>query len=133
MYNRYIRNAHGEYICVPVPDPPRPQTPPPPIAPPSIPPPPPAPAYEQPRKHARGPAHVPPPHSAEHRPPPSHDHQPPPSPQPDASRFLARMLERMRLQDVDTGDLLLLLILFFLFEEKADDELLIALGLLLIL
>jgi len=50
-----------------------------------------------------------------------------------ASRFLGRILERMRLQDVDTGDLLLLLILFFLFEEKADDELLIALGLLLIL
>lgn len=47
--------------------------------------------------------------------------------------FLQRMLGKLKLQDVDTADILLLLILFFLFEEKADDELLIALGLLLIL
>ena len=32
-----------------------------------------------------------------------------------------------------TGDLLLLLILFFLFREEADEEVLIAIGLLLIL
>ncbi len=48
-------------------------------------------------------------------------------------RFLGRLLEQLRLKDVDTGDLLLLLILFFLFQEKSDDEALIALGLLLIL
>ena len=69
-------------------------------------------------------------------PPPPPRREPPrvpPPPPPDATRFLGRILERMRLQDVDTGDLLLLVILFFLFEEKADDELLIALGLLLIL
>ena len=47
--------------------------------------------------------------------------------------FVSRILELLHLQDVDTADLLLLLLLFFLFEEKADDELLIALGLLLIL
>ena len=46
-------------------------------------------------------------------------------------RFLGRLLEQFK--DVDSGDLLLLLILFFLFREKADDEALIALGLLLIL
>ena len=34
---------------------------------------------------------------------------------------------------VDTGDLLLLGLLFFLFRENADEELLVALGLLLIL
>jgi len=37
------------------------------------------------------------------------------------------------LGDLDSGDLLLLLILFLLFREKADEELLIAIGLLLIL
>lgn len=51
----------------------------------------------------------------------------------DGEQFLERMLGKLKLQDVDTADILLLLILFFLFEEKADDELLIALGLLLIL
>lgn len=74
--------------------------------------------------------------------------QPPPPPPPreqaarprewpgagrEVSQLLSHLLERLPLRDVDTGDLLLLLILFFLFEEKADDELLIALGLLLIL
>ena len=35
--------------------------------------------------------------------------------------------------DLDSGDLLVLLLLFMLFRENADEELLIALGLLLIL
>jgi len=34
---------------------------------------------------------------------------------------------------VDTGDLLLLALLFLLFREDADEELLVAIGLLLIL
>ena len=42
-------------------------------------------------------------------------------------------IDKLPLKGVDTADILLLLILFFLFEEKADDELLVALGLLLIL
>ena len=46
---------------------------------------------------------------------------------------IARLLERFHLEELDTGDLMLLVLLFFLMEEKADDELLIALGLLLIL
>ena len=37
------------------------------------------------------------------------------------------------LDRVDAGDLLLLGLLYFLFREKADEELLVALGLLLIL
>lgn len=56
-----------------------------------------------------------------------------PHAQQEGEQFLQRMLGKLKLQDVDTADILLLLILFFLFEEKADDELLIALGLLLIL
>ena len=43
------------------------------------------------------------------------------------------LVSRLLPDNVDAGDILLLLILFFLFEEKADDELLVALGLLLIL
>jgi hypothetical protein len=43
------------------------------------------------------------------------------------------MLDKFHLDNVDSGDLLLLLLLFFLFKEEADEELLIALGLLLIL
>ena len=41
--------------------------------------------------------------------------------------------KRQHLSSVDSGDLLLLAILFFLFREGADEELLVALGLLLIL
>jgi len=48
-------------------------------------------------------------------------------------RTLRRLLDRFHLENVDTGDLLLLILLFLLFEEDADEELLFALGLLLIL
>ena len=41
--------------------------------------------------------------------------------------------DQFHLSSVDSGDLLLLAILFFLFREGADEELLVALGLLLIL
>ena len=75
-------------------------------------------------------------------PPPEKQRQPPPpppkppedaAPKEDPSQFISRLLDKLPLKGVDKSDLLLLLILFFLFEEKADDELLIALGLLLIL
>ena len=114
MYNRYLRNDQGEYTCVP---------------------------QEEPRR-ASAPAGAevrePPP------PPPQSDcTPPPPPPQADGSetggafregfQFLDKLLEKLHLQDLDGADLMLLLLLFFLFEEKADDELLIALGLLLIL
>ncbi len=67
---------------------------------------------------------------------PPRDNRPPPPPPPisqEASQFFSRILDKLPLKGVDTADILLLLILFFLFEEKADDELLVALGLLLIL
>jgi len=47
--------------------------------------------------------------------------------------FLRHILDQLHLDHVDTGDLLLLGLLFFLFREDADEELLVALGLLLIL
>lgn len=118
MYNRYIRNEHGDYICVPVTEPARRA----PSQRESFPPKPPP----QPEERFEPPPPKPP---FSHMPHPT----PKPPPPPDASRFLGQLLEKLRLQDVDTGDLLLLLILFFLFQEKADDEVLIALGLLLIL
>lgn len=115
MYNRYIRNERGEYVCVPVAAPPPPPKPPPPPPPPS-----------RPKPDPPPPPPPPPP-----IPPPAP--KPPPPPPPDVTRLLSGLLERLRLQDVDTGDLLLLAILFLLFREKADEEVLIALGLLLIL
>lgn len=66
-------------------------------------------------------------------PPPPQAASAPPRPGREVSQLLSHLLEKLPLKGVDMGDLLLLLILFFLFEEKADDELLIALGLLLIL
>ena len=109
MYNRYVRNERGEYVCVPAAAPQRRHDPPPPAPPMPLPEPPPAP-----------------------RPPPP-PMPPRPAPPQDALRLPGWILDRIRLQGVDTGDLLLLAILFLLFKEKADDELLIALGLLLIL
>lgn len=62
-------------------------------------------------------------------------HTPPPDPdRPDGlTGFLQHLLDQLHLDHVDTGDLLLLVLLFFLFREDADEELLVALGLLLIL
>ena len=103
LYNRYIRGSDGVYTRVAQPDPP----------PHSAPPPPP------------GPDMSPPP------PPPPRD-TPPPGRAPEMD-LLNRLLARLHLGDLDSGDLLTLLLLFLLFREGADEELLIALGLLLIL
>ena len=54
-----------------------------------------------------------------------------PFPQRPERDVLNRVLEKLHLGDLDAGDLLVLLLLFMLFREKADEELLIALGLLL--
>ena len=123
MYNRYVQNDHGVYRRIPMPerppcsDGPSAQPFPPQHGPDAAFPPPGSPTHEN--EHGdpcgRGDASVP------HFP---HEHPP---------RFLARVLDSLHLAQVDTADILLLLILFFLFEEQADDELLIALGLLLIL
>ena len=62
--------------------------------------------------------------------------QPPPPHKPGRPPEIAfgkGILEALHLEDLDTGDLLLLFLLFFLFRQKADEELLIAIGLLLIL
>ena len=103
MYNRYTRNDNGVYTRISQTD-----TPPPgggskPGGPPPGPQPPPEP------KPPSGPPHRP------------------------ARDILNRLLEKLHLGDLDSGDLLVLLLLFLLFREKADEELLIALGLLLIL
>ena len=114
MYNRYLRNDEGVYTRIPMQDAPQ-------DSPPRDPPPPPPQHGEMPNGGAKaqqnGQPHNAPPHRDSAR-----DEQ-----------FLHRLLGKFNLKDIDTADILLLLILFFLFEEKADDELLVALGLLLIL
>ena len=65
-------------------------------------------------------------------PPPS----PPPQKEPPAEKKgLGGLLKALKLEDLDTGDVLLLLILLFLFLDDREDnlELLITLGLMLIL
>lgn len=105
MYNRYIRNENGGYERIRQMEP----------TPPTVAPPPP-----------------PPPHSHRPEPPPF---LPPPSPPlpPPEKGLLDGLLNRFHLENIDTGDLLLLAILFLLFRQDADEEALIALGLLLIL
>ena len=109
MYNRYIRNDQGVYTRIPEDDP-------------------------SPRA---GPA--PPPPDGARPEDPTEPRQPPPLREdpPETgdglSGALRRLLDQLHLGDLDTGDLLLLAILYFLFREGADEELLAALGLLLIL
>ena len=88
--------------------------------------------------YSRIPQQEPAPGPVSRRPPPPPPGGPPPKPQepsprPPEGRFLDRLLSRLHLGDIDSGDLLLLLILFFLFREEAAEEVLIAIGLLLIL
>lgn len=104
MYNRYMRNDTGAYIRMPQDD-----------APPPGPNPPSGPGASPKAKPSPGPPPIP---------------APPHRPERD---ILNRFLERLHLGDLDSGDLLVLLLLFMLFRENADEELLIALGLLLIL
>ena len=113
MYNRYIRNDTGSYSRIPEEETP-PRTGPPPGRDPS-------PKQPPPRQEA----------------PPPRREPPPPPPRQEASDVIARalrgLLDRLHLESVDTGDLLLLALLFLLYEEQADEELLFALGILLIL
>ena len=124
MYNRYIRNDQGVYTRIPEEEPRRPQAPPPPPGGPESP------------HTGDGPgagAYHAPPGGGQH---PPHTDVPPPQ---DDGRgdsltgLLRRLLDQFHLNSLDTGDLLLLAILYFLFREGADEELLVALGLLLIL
>lgn len=124
MYNRYIRNDNGTYTRVPQED-----------APPaadaaqarhgggaSDP----RPSFERAREEdGRGPRHEPHAQAAS---------SPFGGRVTDAlSDTLRHVLDHLHLEHVDTGDLLILVLLFLLFREDADEELLVALGLLLIL
>ena len=66
-------------------------------------------------------------------PPPPRPEPPPPPRNGGQIPFLSGIMEKLHLGSVDFGDLLLLLLLFQLFREDGDEELLIAIGLLLIL
>ena len=104
MYNRYVRTDQGTYTRIPQEEPPEHGAPPPPRGAGAPPPPPPGPAPPPGGGAADG-----------------------------LSGLLRRVLDQLHLDRIDTGDLLLLGLLFLLFREGADEELLIALGLLLIL
>ena len=106
MYNRYIRTDDGTYTKVA-----EEETP-----------------HGQSRQEPTG--NGPPP------PPPGGSGSGPPPPfggTEGIAGYLRRVLDQLHLDRIDAGDLLLLGLLYFLFREKADEELLIALGLLLIL
>ena len=104
MYNRYMRNDTGAYTRMPQDDAPLPGPKPP-----------------------SGPGASP-----KAKPSPGSPPLPAPPHRPERD-ILNRFLEKLHLGDLDSGDLLVLLLLFMLFRENADEELLIALGLLLIL
>ena len=110
MYNRYIRDDYGRYERVPQYEVP-PNTPPPP------------PPEREPEREPERPA----------PPPQFRESSPPPKPKLPDLKFFDQLLDKLHLGDMDSGDLLLLLILFLLFRQEADEEVLIALGLLLIL
>ena len=107
MYNRYIRNDNGVYTRIPQEE-----------------------RQQQPQQ--------PPQQQSPRQPPPPAPPPPPPSGgnscrSDGLTGFLRHFLDQLHLDHVDTGDLILLVLLFFLFREDADEELLVALGLLLIL
>lgn len=114
MYNRYIRNDSGTYTRIPQEETTQ-RTPP------------------------KKPATDAPPRKESHTPPPHHEDAKPhcsgttKRASDGLTGILRHMLDQLHLDHVDTGDLLLLALLFFLFREDADEELLVALGLLLIL
>ncbi len=116
MYNRYIRNDNGTYTRMPEEEShtPRSNPEPPPSGAPPAPPPPPPPGQDRPQPPNTG--------------------KPPPGRVADGlTGTLRHILDQLHLNHVDSGDLLLLGLLFLLSREEADEELLVALGLLLIL
>ena len=82
--------------------------------------------------YARQPQQEPKPQETQMPPPPPSRQEPPPKPGGTVP-MLSGILDKLHLGDIDIGDLLLLLLLFHLFREDGDEELLIAIGLLLIL
>ena len=122
MYNRYIRNDRGTYTRIPEEE--RRRVPPPDSPPPDIN----APRHEN---------HSPPPPSNTPPLPPPHGAQSSPngtqSPPKEPENILQNLMEQFHLDHMDAGDLLLLGLLFLLLYDNAEEELLVALGLLLIL
>lgn len=114
MYNRYVRNDNGQYNRVVQHDESQQKPSSPPSANDNV-----SPAFTQSSAGHNGNT----PHSSA----PSHTNR------PSELRFLDKLLSRFHLSDIDSGDLILLILLFFLFHEDGDEELMIALGLLLIL
>lgn len=110
MYNRYIRNDDGRYERVPMPE-------------------------EPPFDGCPPGGGEPPPHCEDtYGPPPGGGpHGPCPPPGGGKKGFLSGLLDRLNLKNLDTEDLLLLLIIYLLYREGEDEELLLALGLLLVL
>ena len=103
MYNRYIRNDDGVYTRIPQEDRP------------------PASSGAGPERSSPSGGQVPPPNTGD-TPPPKQEQRPPEG----GSRWSDGLTGMLR-------HFLLLVLLFFLFREDADEELLVALGLLLIL
>ena len=104
-YNRYVRMDNGDYARIQV---------------------------KEPQVPRHSPA--PPPRGGKIPTSPASPPKPPEKNQrPMEARAANRVLEHFHLGDIDSGDLLLLSVLFFLFRQDADEELLTALGLLLIL
>lgn len=145
MYNRYIRNDNGSYTRIPeegggpASGSPPSGGPPPRESPPPGGPPPGGPSPGGPPPGGPPPGGPPPGGTSSGGPasggPGRPPHGPPRGGRPSdgLTGFLQHLLDQLHLDHVDTGDLLLLGLLFFLFRENADEELLAALGLLLIL
>ena len=104
MYDRYARGDRGNYVRASLDDGPLP-----------------------PPRRPSGQAPPPP------RPQPPPPQSGPPPKRPPEIAFGKGILDALHLDDLDTGDLLLLFLLIFQFKPQADEELLIAIGLLLIL
>jgi len=58
---------------------------------------------------------------------------PPPPKREEKAGVLSSLIQRFRLTELDTSDLLLLAVIFLLFKESEDEELLLILALLLVL
>ena len=115
MYNRYIRNDAGVYQRVPTQE-----------------------SQPGPPTGGERPRNEPPRQEAHQQPweePQQSGFSPSPTPRGGDGKqgFLSSLLGKLKLDEIDTGDLLLLVVLFLLFKDSEDEELLIALGLLLIL
>lgn len=75
----------------------------------------------------------PPPHHEQGSCDGDHSGNRPPAGKQEKGGLLSSLFGRFKLDDIDTGDLLLIAVIILLFKESEDEELLIALVLLLIL